>query len=143
MKLAICGSLDFTYEMNDLRNQLENFGFEVIIPLTAKRILDGEFTLDEIKSEKSAGTFSEIGIKYDAIRAYNNIIKESDAVLIANYDKKGIKNYIGGNAFLEMGFAHILEKPIYLLNDIPEMIYSDEIKAMQPIILSGDLSKIK
>jgi len=60
-----------------------------------------------------------------------------------NYDKRGIKNYIGGNSFLEMGFAHILQKKIFLLNGIPEIIYSDEIKAMQPTVLNGDLSKIK
>jgi predicted RNA-binding protein with PUA domain len=60
-----------------------------------------------------------------------------------NIDKGGFSNYIGGNAFLEMGFAHILNKKIFLLNEIPEMIYTDEILAMQPIVLNGDLSKIK
>jgi predicted RNA-binding protein with PUA domain len=63
--------------------------------------------------------------------------------LIVNIDKKDICNYIGGNTFLEMGFAHILNKKIFLLNEIPEMIYTDEILAMQPIALNGDLSKIK
>ena len=42
-----------------------------------------------------------------------------------------------------MGFAHVLNKKIFILNDIPEMIYIDEIKAMQPIILNGNLAKIK
>jgi len=63
--------------------------------------------------------------------------------LVANYNKREIQNYIGGNSFLEMGFAHILRKKIFLLNEIPEMIYSDEIKAMQPIILNGILSDVK
>ncbi len=63
--------------------------------------------------------------------------------LAVNIDKKGIKNYIGGNTFLEMGFAHVLDKKIFLLNEIPDISYKDEIKAMQPIILNGDLSKIK
>ena len=57
-------------------------------------------------------------------------------------EKNNIKNYIGGNSFLEMGFAHILNKKIFILNDIPEMIYTDEIEAMQPIALRGDLTKI-
>ncbi len=60
-----------------------------------------------------------------------------------NLTKKGIDNYIGGNTFLEMGFAYVLAKKIFLWQDIPEMIYTDEIKAMQPIILNGDLNKIK
>jgi hypothetical protein len=64
-------------------------------------------------------------------------------VLIVNIDKAGIENYIGGNSFLELGFAHVLSKSVYLLNPVPVMLYTDEIKAMQPIILNGDLSKIK
>lgn len=142
MKIAICGSLDFTYEMKNIADQLEVMGLVVEIPISSRRILAGEFTLNEIKKEKKLGKASERKIKYDAIRKYYQIIKENDAVLVANYDKKGIKNYIGGNSFLEMGFAHILNKKIYLLHDIPEMIYSDEIKTMQPIVLNGDLKKV-
>ena len=55
----------------------------------------------------------------------------------------GIPNYIGGNTFLEMGFAHVLNKKVFLLNNIPAMPYDDEIKDMQPIVLNGDLLKIK
>lgn len=141
MKLVICGSLDFSYEIDELRKKLEALGFVVHIPPTAQRILDEEFTIDDIKSQKQNGNFHETTIKYDAIKNHFKIIKDSDCVLIANYDKKGIRNYIGGNVFLEMGFAHVLDKKLYLLNNLPEMIYSDEIKAMQPIVLNGDLSK--
>lgn len=41
-----------------------------------------------------------------------------------------------------MGFAYVLKKKIFLLNPIPELSYSDEIKAMKPIVLDGDLKKI-
>jgi len=57
--------------------------------------------------------------------------------------KKGVKNYVGGNSFLEMGFAFILKKKIFLLNDIPEMPYTSEIVAMKPICLKGNLEKIQ
>lgn len=77
------------------------------------------------------------------IRGYFNIIKNSDAVLAINIKKNGIDNYIGGNTFLELGFGYVLGKKIYLLNPIPNMSYSDEIKAFEPIILNGDLSKIR
>ena len=143
MKIAICGSLDFTYEIEKLANELRKMGFEICIPISSERILKGEFSLDEIKKEKENGKFSDRAIKYDSIRTYWNIINNFDAVLIANFDKKGIKDYIGGNSFLEMGFAHILQKKIFLLNEIPDMIYSDEIRAMQPIVLKRDLSQIK
>ena len=59
-----------------------------------------------------------------------------------NHEKKGIANYIGGNTFLEMGYAFGQGKKIYLLNPIPDMDYSTEMFAMQPVVISGDLSKI-
>ena len=143
MKIAICGSLSFTYEMGALADRLRKCGFEVYIPISAEKIIRGELSVAEIEKEKEQGKFSDRAIKYDSIRVYWDIINNCDAVLIANYDKKGVKNYIGGNSFLEMGFAHILRKKVFLLNSVPGMIYSDEIKAMQPIILNGDLSLIK
>jgi len=142
MKIAICGSLNFTHEIKKIADDLLALDFDVQIPLSSEKILSGEFSLDEIKKEKETGDFSTRAIKYDSIRAYWPLIENSQAILVANFDKNNIKNYIGGNSFLEMGFAHILKKPIYLLNDIPEMIYTDEIKAMQPIVLNGDLKKI-
>jgi len=69
-------------------------------------------------------------------------MKGADAVVVVNLEKKGIPSYIGGNTFLEMGFAHVLDKKIYLYNDIPDLSYTDEIQAMQPVALKGDLSKI-
>jgi len=44
---------------------------------------------------------------------------------------------------MEIGFAHVNDKKIFLLNPIPEQVsYLDEIKAMVDVILEGDLSKI-
>lgn len=57
-----------------------------------------------------------------------------------NISKNGIENYIGGNTLMELGFAHVMNKKIYLLNPIPEMSYTDEIIAVQPAIINGDLS---
>jgi hypothetical protein len=142
MKIAICGSLDFTHEIKKLADELATKGYEVEIPLTSRRILDGETTVEQIKSEKEQGTFSDRAIKFDSIREYWSIIQDADAILVANYDKKGIENYIGGNSFLEMGFAHVLDKAIYLLHGIPDMIYSDELKAMQPVLLNGDIDTL-
>lgn len=68
----------------------------------------------------------------------------ADAVLAVNLDKHGIKNYIGGNTFLELGFAHVLNQKIFLLNPIPDMpYYKTEIVAMKPIVINGDLSQIR
>ena len=60
-----------------------------------------------------------------------------------SYDKNGVKGYIGGNTLMEMGLAFYLKKKIYLLNEVPELPYKEEILGVKPIILNGDLSKIK
>jgi hypothetical protein len=59
-----------------------------------------------------------------------------------NLDKNGVEGYIGGNSFLEMGFAHVLGKTVYVYQGIPDMPYTDELRAMQSIELKGDLSRI-
>jgi hypothetical protein len=68
----------------------------------------------------------------------------SDAILVCNFDKKGIKNYIGGNTLMEIGFAHVNDKKIFLYNPIPEDVpYVDEIKAMIDAVINNDLNLIK
>ncbi|MEK7612845.1 MAG: hypothetical protein AAB449_01720 [Patescibacteria group bacterium] len=80
----------------------------------------------------------------DAIREFWRKMQGADAVLVVNLDKHGIKNYIGGNTFLESGFAHVLDQKIFLLNPVPDIpYYKTEIEAMKPVILNGDLSQIK
>jgi hypothetical protein len=63
-------------------------------------------------------------------------------VLIANFDKNGIENYVGSNTFLEMTTGFLFEKPIYFYNSVPRQSNYEEILALEPIVLNGDLSKI-
>lgn len=80
----------------------------------------------------------------DAIREFWRMMQGADAVLVLNLDKNGVKNYIGGNTLMEIGFAHVLDQKIFLLNPIPEMPYCrTEIEAVRPIVIGGDLAKIK
>lgn len=74
--------------------------------------------------------------------AYYEEIGKNDAILVLNNEKNEISGYIGGNSLIEMGFAIVLNKKIFLLNDIPNIGYSDEIEAMKPIILKGNLEEI-
>ncbi len=142
MKITICGSIQFTKEMKELSDKLVEKGHVVEIPDGAMRILSGERTMKEHLESVDKGEGYKAKMKYDAIRKYFEKIKESDCVLIANYTKKNIEGYIGGNTFLEIGFAYVLRKPIYLLYPIPEMAYKDEIIVMSPIVINGDLDKI-
>lgn len=143
MKLAICASLDFTQEMKEIATELEKLGHSFFMPKTAGLILNGEISLDQIKKEKESGQIHKRMQSHDILRYYFEKIKKADAVLVLNLDKKGIKNYIGGNTFLEMGFAHVLGKKIFLLNEVPDMAYSDEIRAMKPTVINTELEKIE
>jgi len=80
---------------------------------------------------------------HDLIRNHFREIEKSEAILVLNYSKGRAKNYIGGNTLMEMGYAFYLNKKIFLLNPIPYQSYRDEIVAMQPKVLKGDLGKIK
>ncbi len=71
-----------------------------------------------------------------------SVIKNNDAVLVLNFEKAGMKNYVGGATFLEMYDAFRLGKKIYLYNEVPEGILKDEIIGFDPIILHGDLTKV-
>lgn len=139
MKIAICGSIKFTNEMKIIADELTLKWHSVDLPITSKKILSWEITLESFEQENEK---QDRKIKDDVIRKYFDIIKSQDAILLVNHKKNGIQGYIWGNTFLEMWFAHVLNKKIYLLNNIPEMSYSDEIRAMQPVVLEGNLSRI-
>lgn len=137
MKIVICGSMKFSKEMLKIKEKLNSLGFDnVVVPRDADK-----YASNQLAEENSYESIKN-KIEEDLIRSHYEEIKSADAVLIVNYDKNGIANYIGGNSFLEAAFAHVLKKKLYLLFEIPNMAYSDELKAMQPIILNNDLSKI-
>jgi hypothetical protein len=124
-------------EMVESEKKLIELGHEVILPEFTHEYAQME-TLSKMHTESARNK-----VDYDLIRGYFDKIKSGDAILIVNVERKNIPGYIGGNSFLEMGFAHILNKPIYLLNQIPEIGYRDEIEAMNPIVLNGILENIK
>ena len=128
--------------MAELKDKLEALEHEVYLPYSAEKIMKGELSSEVIEQAKEDGTFYKVVMENDAIRRWHDVIEKSDAILVANYDKKGIKNYIGGNSFLEIGFAYVMDKKVYLMNPIPDVPYKDEILSMQPVIIDGDLSKI-
>lgn len=133
MKIVICGSMSFASEMLKTEKILKKLGHKVILP---------EFACDHA-GFTGKGKMPEKKDKGVLIKNHFEEIKKSDAILVLNVKKKEIEGYIGGNSFLEMGFAFVLKKTIYLLNEIPEIGLKDEIQAMSPVVLNRDLSKIK
>lgn len=127
--------------MVEYRNKLNDLGHEGIIHPWYEKLAAGEMPelMERIEKEHAS-----VKKQYDFIRWYYNAIVDSDAILVLNFDKKEIKNYIGGNTLMEIGFAHVNNKKVFLLNPPPkEISYIDEIEAMVDIILDGELEKIK
>lgn len=137
MKIGVIGSMQFTEKMIELKDLLVKDGHEAFLTSFADPFIG---KTDEEKEEIKLHQKNNL----DAIKEFWDLMQGADAVLVANFDKKGIKNYIGGNTFLEIGFAHVLQQKIFLLNPIPDIPYYDsEIEAMKPVIINNDLSRVK
>lgn len=143
MKIAICSSLDFVDKIKIVADKLVAMGHEVMLPQTAEKIYMGEISYEKVMEEKSNGEIVNRGIRQDSLKYYFGKINEAGAILVLNYKKKEIEGYIGGAVFLEMGFAHVLGKKIFLLKNIPKMQYSDEVKMMQPVVIEENFELIK
>lgn len=134
MKICICCSLSFTEEVLALAKELEKQGFELLLPNSVIERSIEKPDFDPVQAK----------IKTGNVNKHIDKIKASDAVLICNYAKNGIENYIGANTFLEIAAAHYFGKPIYTLNPLPDQPYiHDEIHSFDIKVLNGDLEKIK
>lgn len=133
--IAICGSMKFANKMQEWKNKLTERGFNVFNP-------GGILNLTGYKEARSSEESAQRKIENNYIRAHHNLIKQSEGILVLNYDKDDIKNYIGGNSLMEMGFAFTLNRDIFLLNPIPEISYKAEISAMTPIVINENCDSI-
>lgn len=134
MKICVCCSLSFTDEVLALAEELERRGHELLLPNSVVKRLIKRADFDPVKTK----------VETDAVRKHIDKIRKADAVLICNYDKKGIANYIGANTFIEIAAAHYHRKPIYTLNPLPDQQYiNDEIQSFNIKSLNGDLSLLE
>lgn len=129
--------MQFHQEMREVQTLLEKAGHTALVPKSIE-LMDREGFVHPTEDDKRIAS----KIEHDFIRSHFKKVQDADAILVLNYDKKGIVNYIGGNTFLEMGLAFWLGKKIFLLHPIPDMDYKTEMHAMQPAVLYGDISKI-
>lgn len=134
MKITLCGSMKFYDKMVEIQKQLEVAGHTVFMPLA----LEGLDYWQE-NGEKRI----EAKRKFGVVGKHMDKVEKSDAILVTNFTKGDIPNYIGANTFLEMGFAHYRGKKIFILNPLPDQKYiNEELTSFNGIILDGDLGKI-
>ena len=133
MNVVLCGSMQFAREISEVARELEKLGHKTILPKNLAAYAAGRPSSEKQKDK----------IVADIFRHYYREIEKADAILVVNLPKNGVQHYLGGNALIEMAFAHVLQKKIYLLYPIPQLNYSDEIFAMRPTVLNGKLFLIE
>lgn len=136
MKIFITASKQFYPQVNEIRIQLEEAGHMITSP-------NGFDNPDQEDKLKNSTPQDHQKWKAEMIRKDGEIVSSNDAILVLNFEKKGVPNYIGGATFLEMFKAFELEKKIFLYNPIPEGMLHDEIVGFGPNVINGDLSLIK
>lgn len=128
-------------KMVRIKNELISLGYEGWIHPHYELLVAGEMDTQIKRLERGEG--AALKIENDYFKEHYKHICESDAVLVVNDEKNGVKNYIGGNVLIELGQAYVHNKKIFFLNGITaDVPYLDEIIALQPICLEGDLQTI-
>ncbi len=136
MKIFICSSKYIYDKIPPIKEELEGAGHLITLPNSYEEPMKEE-------EMKKVGERDHVEWKAAMIRTHRGKIEDNDAILVLNFEKNDIKNYIGGATFLEIYEAFMQNKKIFLYNPIPEGILADELRGFGPIILNGDLSQIK
>jgi hypothetical protein len=139
MKVALCHSfynMDLVEKAIEIKDMLTKMGHKVF---TAPFLEISAVDLQNLLSDKEYVDRT----KPKLIKKHFDNILESDAILVINLKKDGMENYIGGNTFAEIMFAFYNNKKIFFFNPIPEIeIFNDEVKAVKPIVINGNLNLI-
>ena len=141
--ITICSSASHYKNVLDLEKDLKKLGFKVKIPKTANVMKRSKnFDISFYKTwYKNKADYKK---KAKLMDGHFKKVLDADAILVTNFEKNGLRGYIGGNVLMEMVLAYHYKKPIYLLNPISEdLSIKEEVYALFPTFLNGDLNKIK
>jgi hypothetical protein len=140
--ITICSSANFYKQAVAIEAQLEKLGFKVLLPASAIRMKkSGDYDVSHYKTW--FGDANDYHMKTALIHEHFLEVEEGDAILVLNYEKHGVDNYIGGNVLMEMAIAFFLDKSIYILNEIPsESAFLEEIIGLNSIVLHGKVEAL-
>ena len=135
MKIFICASKYNYDKVAPIKIELEKMGHVITVPNSYD---------EPIKEEdmKKVGPEAHRKWKAGMIRLQKEKVDANDALLVLNFEKNGQPNYLGGATFLEIFRAFDAGKKIFMMNPVPENIFRDELWAMGPVVIHGDLIKI-
>ena len=135
MKIFLVCSKHFYHLIDPIKVELESRGHVLTFPNSIENPM-----LEEEK--KKVGAEEHATWKAGMLELQSKKVAANDAILVLNFEKNGQPNYVGGSTFLEIFKAYELGKKIYFFNPLPESMLTDELKAMRPKVINGDLSKI-
>jgi len=136
MKIFIVCSKHFYHKVPDVKKTLEKAGHQITLPNSYDEPLREE-------KVRKLGADEHKKFKQRMMKLHEPKIKKNDAILVLNLEKKGIPNYIGGGTFMEVIKSWELNKKIFFYNPLPKCSFTDELIGISPIILNGDLSKVR
>lgn len=130
-RFVICGSMSFASNMQRISHKLAEQDVASVVP-------DDVDLAAEYGSQEAYERF-----KRAVSRAHIAKVRDPRTVgiVVANFDKHGIKGYIGPNTFAEIAIAFADGKRIYLLNGIPTN-FADELAAWGVKDLKGNLESL-
>lgn len=124
-----------------MQDLLKDAGYESIIPVTAEKMKkSGDFDASHYRTWLNDA--ADYHKKSALMRQHFEEIENGDVILVINEQKHGVDSYIGGNVLIEMALAFYLHKPLFILNEIPTSTFQEEILAMQPTVLHGDIKAL-
>ena len=136
MKIFVVCSRHFYHKIPPIKEELEKQGHNVTLPNS----YDAPFKEEEVKNK---GEKEHQEWKSAMMKRQEPKVRANDAVLVLNFEKNGQENYVGGATFMEIVKAWELEKKIFFWNPIPKSIFEDELKAINPRVIFGDVAKIE
>jgi hypothetical protein len=135
VKIFICASRSNYSRVASIQRELTRRGHVVTLPNN----YDDPGREERIKSASQ----SEYRLwKARMLELQGGKVEANDALLVLNFDKGEARNYLGGATFLEIFKAWELGRRIFLFNPLPDGILRDELYAMSPVVIDGDLSLV-
>ncbi|QQR60549.1 hypothetical protein IPH19_04020 [Candidatus Uhrbacteria bacterium] len=135
MNLFLCTSKYLYDKVPAIKKELEARGHVITVP----NCFDDPMKEEEMKK---LGADAHREWKAGMIRLQREKILANDGILVLNFEKNGQPNYIGGATFLEIYQAFDNNRKIFLYNPLPQNTFTDELKAMGPIVIDGNLDLI-
>ena len=136
MRVYVAASSSFWDRLPGVKAKLEKLGHEVLLPSTVN---NPDLEERSWKEGKDAHAKLIRGLFEDSEEI---IGKQSDAIYLMNWDKRGISGYVGGATLVELYIAYREHKKIFIENDVSPGLMYDEIMGFGPTFVHGDLSKI-